>query len=199
MKDTSIIISLCIERKKGKVISVLSSSDGIQTFTVSAWGWERWLGNGTCVLICFSRNWTTKYRYKKTHVLRSTGKDTNGYTQNKKRIWEKLPLDPREVNCLCCPPSLLFRQAASTPLGFKLIFMSLVSSPFLHICSKSYYEAFVIWIMLVNWKVFFQQKLDTKVIRTIFFLYNSIISDIAYRKTWLDWWNRMAININIQK
>lgn len=160
----------------------MSSFDG---FTVSVWGWEKWrLGNDTCVLICFSRNWTTKYRYKETNRLRSTGKDTKGYTQNKKHIWEKLPLDPREVNCLRCPPSLSFRQAASTPLGFKLIFMSLVSSPFLHICSKSYYEAFVMWIMLVNWKVFLQQKLDTEVICTIFVLNLSVVSDVAYRKTW---------------
>lgn len=62
-------------------------------------------------------------------------------------------MDPPEVNYRCCRPSLVFHQEANTPLGLKLIFISLVSSTFLHICSKSYYEAFVIWITLANWKV----------------------------------------------
>lgn len=37
-----------------------------------------------------------------------------------------------------CPSSLVFEHTIGTPLGLKLIFISLVSSAFLHICSKSY-------------------------------------------------------------
>lgn len=76
-------------------------------------------------------------------AFESKGLHTLTYNTKQNGITGKLPLDPPAVNYQCCPQYLVFHQAASTPLGLKLIFVCLVSSTFLHICSKSYYEALV--------------------------------------------------------
>ena len=91
---------------------------------------------------------------KESHIYGHAHTRTHTHTHSEwKGIFAMLPSDPPVVNYPCCPPSLVFHRAANTPLGLKLIFIPLVSSTFLRICSKSYYGAFVIWITLANWKV----------------------------------------------
>jgi len=106
------------------------------------------------------RRWNYQSPSAQTHAQHST-------TERKKKAFQES--SPRTTGSILSGGSSRlphFHGVASAPLGLKLIFISVVSSTFLHICSKSHYEAFVIWITLANWKVS-PGKLDTEVIYTI--------------------------------
>lgn len=64
--------------------------------------------------------------------------------KEKKASEERSPQTTSSKLSCAVPQSLIFQQASSAPLGLKLIFIALVSSMFLHICSKSYYKVSVI-------------------------------------------------------
>lgn len=110
------------------------------------------------------------------------GKIVHIFPQRKKTASEeRSPQTTSSKLSSAVPQSLVFQQASSAPLGLKLIFIALVSSMFLHICSKSYYKASVI----PNNSKIEKQKLATEVICTTNVLKCNMKqhSDGFYRKT----------------